>query len=469
MKQLSIDWIAQAVKGDIINRKAWREQALAGAVIDSRHVTDGMLFVPIKGENTDGHLYIGQAFDLGAALVLTEEPSLIPEGHPAVAVESTRKAISDLAAAYRHLFEVPFIAITGSVGKTSTKEMTASILGESYTVHKTKGNYNNDLGVPLTLLGLEACHEAAVIEMGMDRFGEIRELSRLVKPTIGIITNIGVSHIEYLGSREGILQAKSELMEHLHPDGTLIICGDDPLLRTLLGKYPQKIMTYGYSNDCDCLIKSIHPLEQGGQHIEFVLDGDTYEADVAYAGEHLLMNAMAGALAGKLLGLDGTKIINGIKAYRNEKGRLNIHKLENGGIVIDDTYNATVDSMKSAVKTLIQLKKKDQKTVVVLGSMFEMGSYSRAGHREVGDFAAASGIDLLIAVGQEASAIKDGWDEADTSTEQSARFYATQEGWLEAAPELLGGGEAVLVKGSRGMHMEKTVEWLIEGDKVNGL
>lgn len=457
MKKITINNIAQAVSGEIIHEEMWSDKRITGVVIDSRAVEANMLFVPILGEQVDGHAFIGQAYSSGAALVFTEDATLILEGQVAILVKNTRKALGDLAKYYRQLLEVKVIGVTGSVGKTSTKELLASICSQRYRVHKTKGNLNNDLGVPLTLLGLEVEHEVAIIEMGMDRLGEIHYLSDLARPDLAVITNIGVSHIEHLGSRENILKAKSEIIDFLDPKGTLYLWGDDPYLKTLIGKIQQQTMTYGYEAHNDCRILGIKQLDAGKQNIDFSTRKCTYHVEVDFVGEHILLNSLAGALIGEKLGLTRDEIVAGIKSYKSEKMRLTLTQLSSGGVVIDDAYNASVDSMKSAIKTLNQLaKNKHGKTVAILGSMFELGDYEISGHEEVGQYLVEYKIDRAIVIGKEAQhifagAIKSGFLKGHIV------YFENQEDFLANWQTYIDETDHILVKGSRGMKLEKTV------------
>lgn len=459
MKEIALEQIREAVNGTWLNETYISDSTICSVVIDSRKIAKNDLYIPIVGEQFDGHDFIKQAFELGALVVLSHSPKKVPDTCPAIIVKDTKQALGKLAKYYRTLFSIPIIGITGSVGKTSTKEMLASILSKKYKVHKTAGNYNNDIGLPLTLLELNVSHEVAVIELGMNHFGEIDYLADILKPTIALITNIGVSHIEYLGSREGILKAKAELLPHVSCDGLVVINGDDYYLKTLNIERVNTVLNYGISKGVDCLLGGIYPLEQGGQSMHATTKKDIYDIKVDYPGEHVLQNALGGILIAEYLGLNKSEIIEGIIEYTPAKMRMNILTVKDQIRIIDDAYNASVESMESALKTLGKIKGPTERTVAVIGSMFEMGTYSKEGHILVGTYVAKYEPDILVVIGKEGKWIYEGAIEAGYN--KYAHYFRTQNEFLEQIDTIIYKNDLVLLKASRGMVFENIRDILI--------
>lgn len=458
MKALTLDQILEAVGGRCLGDPL--AMAIDRVATDSRQVRPGDLYVPIVGERFDGHDFIDSAFKAGASLVFTHKAMPLEPGQCGVLVQDTKLALGSLAAWYRRRFDIPVIGITGSVGKTSTKEMIAAILSTKYKVHKTSGNYNNDIGLPLTLLGLEEDHEVAVIEMGMNHFGEIDYLAGLAEPTIGMITNIGVSHIEFLGSRQGILKAKTELLPHIRKGGKVILNGDDDLLLGVTETFEAKKYHYGASAKFDSTMTDHQVTEAGGQQMTATTPKATYDIAVDYPGEHILHNALGGILIGEWLGLSKKEIIEGIGGYQPTGQRLKLMHLKEGVTLIDDAYNASVDSMGSALKTLQSLSG-GRETLAILGSMFEMGDYAEEGHRAVGALVATHKPHRLFAVGEEGKWVVAGAVDSGYPAAQIA-YFPTQAALLEVVKEQVDPNTTVLLKASRGMHLEQTRDKITE-------
>jgi UDP-N-acetylmuramoyl-tripeptide--D-alanyl-D-alanine ligase len=430
---------------------------VAGISTDSRKIIPGSIFVALKGERFDGNDFIADAFKNGAAAVLTgRDPGNFP-GKTVIKAEDTLRALHDLASYYRERFEIPFTGITGSVGKTSTKEMVACALGTQFNVLKSEGNFNNEIGVPLTIFRLEPEHEAAVIEMGMSGFGEIRALARIVRPEVGIITNIGLSHIEKLGSRQNILRAKLELLEGLQPGGLLILNGDDVLLSGVKDLLEVRTVSYGLEEDADYRAYSIRSRGEKGIDFNIILDGSEYAVHVPAPGVHNVYNALAALAAGRELGIPADILIKGIAGYSPGHMRLNI--IRTGGLtIINDAYNASPQSMKAALDVLGEIEA--DRRIAVLGDMLELGDWSISAHRETGAYAAGSGADLIITVGGAAAHIAEGAAEAGFPRSGTAVLENNDEAvrWLQ---DIIRKGDAILVKGSRGMMMEEIVNSLI--------
>lgn len=449
--KLSVQDIAKAVHGKFLNPPS-DETMILEMTTDSRKTLNSGLFIPLKGERFDGHDFVNQVYDKGAVATLTMNQTVVDERLVTIWVEDTQKALLDLARFYRSQFEIPVIGITGSVGKTSTKEIIAATLSGKWQVHKTQGNFNNEIGLPLTLFGLNETHQAAVIEMGMNHFGEIHKLSTTAKPDVAVITNVGTSHIENLGSREGILKAKLEILDGLNPNGLLVINGDNDLLSTLKEVGVSKV-TYGLNDKNDYWAKN---MTQEGLYTmaEVISPHRHYKIKIKALGEHMVYNTLAAIAVAEYYKLSEAEILKGLSSYEPAKMRMQISVLENGLTVMDDTYNASPDSMKAALKVLKNYVSKGRK-VAVLGDMFEMGDFAPKLHQEVGEFASSIGIDLLIAVGSLAKYIELGYQEAGS---KAVYYFETKEAFIKAMQGIFQKEDCVLFKASRGMHFETLVE-----------
>lgn len=465
MKRISFEQISNAVEGTFINRELLGKKYINQVTIDSRQVQKNDLYIPIIGERFDGHDFIKEAITAGAICVFSRSIEEVPQDVPAIIVEDTKKALGRLAAFYRQQFTIPFIGITGSVGKTSTKEMLASILGTKFKVHKTDGNYNNDIGLPLSILSLEPEAEVAVIELGMNHFGEIDYLADILKPEIGMITNIGVSHIEFLGSQEGILKAKTEMLPHIQQEGLIVVNGDDTYLKSIKPQYGRRVKTYGYGEGNDCCVVNYQVLGKGRQKMTVATDRGIYIMTVDYPGEHILLNALGGILIGEHLGIEKENIIKGILQYEPAKMRLNEYKIGEQLRIIDDAYNASVDSVSGALKTLNALKETNERSVAILGSMFEMGSYSKKGHEQVGHQVIKSKPDVCILIGKEAKWTFDVIRRFETEA-INTHYYESVEAFLPLIEDHIMEHDIVLLKASRGMAFERIREALIRKFEV---
>lgn len=448
--ELSIREVVTACRGRLICGDD--EVVISGVSTDTRTIEPGMLFIPIRGENFDGHKFIDKAIENGAAAVLTElggEYSV-----PAVRVEDTRRAMGRLASYYLNKLNIPTVAITGSVGKTTTKDMVASVLAKRYNVYKTQGNLNNDIGVPLTVFALKPYHTAAVIEMGMNHFGEISYLTSIVKPDVALITNVGVSHIENLGSREGILKAKCEIFEGLKSDGTAIVNGDDDMLSTLRGNLKGLVM-FGTNTSLDWYADNIR--ERGLEGIDCTIHGNgssvCFDVSISVPGRHMVLNALAAAAAGYALGMSAEEIKAGIEDFKPTKMRMDI--IHSGDLtIINDAYNSNPVSAMAAVDVLAA---EEGVRCAVLGDMFELGSFAPKLHYELGEYTAKKGIDIIVAVGELSRELYEG---AKQVRNKNVYYFKTQEDFLENIDSIIHGKMTVLVKASRGMKFEKTTEKL---------
>ncbi len=478
MKNLTLEAITKACMGTYVGEDTFLQKEIQGAVTDSRQVEEGYLFIPIRGERVDGHDFIPSVFEKGALAVLSEKPLEQAKG-PYIQVESCPQALKDIAAYYRSQLAIPIVGITGSVGKTSTKEMIASVLSTKYRVLKTAGNFNNEIGLPLTILRIREEHEAAVVEMGISEFGEMHRLAAIAKPDVCVITNIGTCHLENLGDRDGVLKAKTEVFDHIKKGATVLLNGDDDKLITVTEAGGNTPLFYGLERTADgagqsLLSISMDKIEnlglKGTRAMLHTPAGDT-QVEIPIPGSHNLYNAMAAAGAGLALGLTLSEIQQGIAAARTIGGRSNL--IEAGGhLIIDDCYNANPMSMRASLDVL---KHGLKRTIAVLGDMGELGQQEKQLHYEVGAYAAKAGIDMLFCVGTLSAEMAKGARDAlrkkaavgsETAKEQSKTkdtqvfYYATKE---EMLPNLLGmvqEGDTILVKASHFMDFSKVVEAL---------
>ncbi len=455
MDKLTVRQLLEAVNGALLGSFDDLDATVDSVTTDSRDIPEGSLFIPLQGERFDGHAFINSALEGGAAgcLLARERDSYLP-GKFYIKVRSTHQALRDLARYYRLSFDIPFIAVTGSVGKTTAKDMIAAVLGAKYAVHKTEGNYNNDIGVPLTLLKLERRHQVCVVEMGMDHAGEIDSLGALVEPDMAVITNIGDAHIENLGSRENIFKAKSEIFPHLKPGGTAILNGDDEWLITLRGKLPQKTLFVGKGKGLDY---TAFDIESGPASIRCGVHtpNSQFQADIPALGEHMIYPTLIAAAAGEELGMGPDEIARGIGAFLPTKMRMNILRCPGDIVILNDCYNANPQSMRAAAAVLGGAA--HRRKVAVLGDMKELGPNSGSFHRAVGEFFAQAGTDRLIAIGELARSMVEG---AKAAGLEQASWFLTLE---EAGPALLRevrAGVTILVKASRSMAFERVVEFL---------
>ncbi|MCL2391799.1 MAG: UDP-N-acetylmuramoyl-tripeptide--D-alanyl-D-alanine ligase [Oscillospiraceae bacterium] len=441
MKYLTPNIIATVTGGKYVGDNRARSVRISGASRDNRDINPGNLFLCIKGARVDGHSFANSAFESGAACCLAEQ--IIPDAKgPYVLVDSTLESIRQIGAYYRSLFDIPFIGLTGSVGKTTAKELVAAALSAKFCVLKTHENLNNELGVPLTLLSLDEHHEAAVIEMGISDFGDMSILAEMVRPDIFIMTKIGYAHLKELGDLNGVLKAKTEAFAYMKPDSVAIMNGDDDLLRTF--DTQRKTITFGLGAHNDFRAVNIHT--DGTDCVDFDIQSaeGSFSVRIPSYGSHLAALAPAAAAVGKLLGLEDSEIRRGLMSYAPVGGRANA--TFTGSItLIDDCYNANPNSVKAALTSLGAL---NGRRVAILGDMLNLGAESDALHREIGVFAAACHIDYVLCCGDEAKFIYDGFQSAGVG---EALYFSAKADMVAAFPELIKKGDAVLVKASNGM------------------
>lgn len=451
MKSFTLRQALDACAGKYYGDMELLETELSCIVTDSRKVKKNALFAAIVGERVDGHNFIPQCAEAGAVCALCEKtPS---DNSPHILVESTKQALIDIATAYRLTFEIPFIGISGSVGKTTTKEMIASVLSQKYTVHKTQGNFNNDLGVPLTLFALEEDAEIAVIEMGISDFGEMAVLSKIVKPDVCVLTNIGNCHLERLIDRDGVKKAKTEMFEFMNPEGFAVLCGEDDKLaeiETVAGKKP---VTFGLGENKDFTAESITSNNEDRTSFTVKYEGGEFSATVYALGNHMVTNALCAAALGNHFGLSDEEISKGISGYKPAGSRQNVIKTEKLTI-IDDCYNANPASMKASIETLSGFS---GRRVAIIGDMKELGKGENELHREIGRFVVEKKLDLVIVIGDLSLNI---YKEARPYID-CEWFQTVEEAKLEMY-EMLTIADTVLVKASHSMKFEEIVDYLKE-------
>lgn len=430
---------------------------ILGISTDTRTIGAGTLFVAIRGPRFDGHLFAREALEKGAELLLACEGAELPEGTPCVRCADTVAALGMLATWHRSRFRIPVVAVTGSVGKTSTREMIAAAMGGRFHVLRTKGNYNNEIGLPLSVLELDDSHTAAVFELGMSSLGEIGYLSRIVRPDIAVITNIGLSHIEKLGSRQNILRAKLEIIEGMGPDGVVILNGEDELLKGLRGLLRFKTLYYGMDEATDIQGYEAASLGEHGMAFKTSIAGQDGSFTIPAPGLHSVSNALAALAVCHVLGLSQAEAEEGLMRYAGAKMRM--HIFERRGIkVINDAYNAAPASMKAALSVLCELGA-GRRTVAVLGDMLELGDWAHDAHIDVGRQAAALKVGLLFGIGSAAKGYLAGALEMGMKRGTMQNF-ATAEEAQAALADCLEPGDVVLFKASRGLHLERIVDGL---------
>lgn len=446
MKEITLREIASACNGDFLGDSKYLNNTIENVTIDSRQAAKGTLFVAIKGERTDGHKYIEKAFEQGAVCALSEQ--VISADKPVILVRSTAQAIKDVAEYYRSLFEnIEVVGITGSVGKTSTKEVIASVLEQNFVVHKTKGNFNNELGVPLTLLAMPEDTEIAVVEMGINHFGEMTRLSKMVRPTVCVFTNIGNCHLENLIDRDGVFRAKTEMLEYKEDDSFIIVNGDDDKLSAL----SEADFRFGLNTDNDFYAENITANGENGVSFTMCFEGKKINAFINAIGSYMVTNALAAAAVGRAMNMKDEDIVKGIASYKTVGSRASVITTQSFKI-IDDCYNANPASVKAAIDSLVSMN--GERKVAILGDMKELGNKEVMLHGEVGFYINDRPVDVLITVGQLAKTI------GECASSVEVHHFDTLEQVLEEIDTILHKNDTILVKASHSMHFEKITELL---------
>jgi len=456
--QENLEFVCNCTGGTIIQGN--QNQIISAVTTDSRSVPKGSLFVALKGDRFDGHDFVHQALEKGAEAAIVSKPYATDISNKAIIqVDDTLQALQDLAAAYRLRFDIPIIAVTGSVGKTTTRELIACCLATTWNTLKTKANYNNDIGLPLTLLQLEGYHQAAVVEMAMRGLGEIARLTKIARPNFALISNVEPVHLETMGSIENIARAKCEVLSQLPADGFVLINGDNELLLKEAEKYPCQRYTFGFNRDCDFQALSCNIVSSGTEikmrfrdHIETIF--------FPLPAVKLALNAVSAAALASLLGIDMARIKQGLLNYYPIGYRLHIIDLTDGGKVINDAYNANPVSMAAALETGRQLAQSG-KYAAILGEMYELGNLEVEGHINVGKNAYAAGVDLLVAVGERSRYIAQGAIQAGMDSNR-VHYFSTKNEATNYLSQKIDNSWTLLFKASRGMQLEEIVDTLFE-------
>ncbi len=448
MEELTIYEIIKAVNGSYGYPST---EVVTAVSTDTRKITQGCIFIALKGENFDGHDFVKKASELGAVAVVTERPV---EGVKCIIVDSTSKALLDLAGYYRSRFNPILVGITGSVGKTTTKEMVALVLSSKFCTLKTSGNLNNEIGLPMTLLNLTSEHEAAVIEMGMSNFGEISRLSQTARPSMAIITNIGYSHIQNLGSREGILKAKLEILDGITGEAPLILNGDDDMLSNLKNELNREIIYYGINNtDVDVRATNIKTVEKA---TEFDINfwGKTISAKLNCIGLHNVQNALAAFCVGMISEIEPSKMVEAIAEFVPDGLRQSVVRKGEQTIIID-CYNASPDSMRASLAVLSELSPlPGGRRIAVLGDMLELGVMTKQLHEGVGMDVSKSKADILICYGNNSRYIK---EKAENSGMKNSIFFEKKPELIKYLKNNIKKNDLILFKASRGMKLEEVI------------
>ena len=446
MEDLSIKEVISITEGVAVNYND--NIVFTGVSTDSRNIKKGDLFIALLGSNFDGNEFVNAAYEKGAAAALVSRKV---EGNcPQIVVKDTMVAMQEIAKFYRQKFDIPVIGVTGSTGKTSTKEMIYSVLSQRYRVHKTEKNYNNEIGLPRTMFGLKREHEICVVELGMNRFKEIERLAYIASPNIGVITNIGTAHIENLGSRENILKAKMEIATFFTDKNTLIVNGDDDLLSGISGT-TYRLIKFSTKRNGDYNAFDIKDMGEKGIEFSCKYRGEVHIFKTSVPGIHNVYNALAAIAVADMYGLDVQEVKNGILNF--SPGKLRMEIIDAGDIkIINDCYNANLDSMKAAIDVLASYK--DNRRVAILGDMFELGDFSEEAHRSVGKYLRER-CSFFVAIGKDARYI---YDEAINEVE--GIYFKTKEEALQELNKVIKKDDVILIKASRGMKMEDITEFL---------
>ena len=454
MKNLTIEKITEVCEGTLYGSEWIKEEKREanGVVLDSRLLQEGYVFIATKGEKVDGHKFIPSVFEKGAMAVICEEVPEVLTG-PCIQVKDSFIALKKLAAFYRQQLDITVVGITGSVGKTSTKEFVAGVLATKYQVWKTQGNFNNEVGLPLTVLQLREEHEIAVLEMGISDFGEMHRLSEIAKPDICVLTNIGQCHLEFLGDRDGVLKAKTEIFDFLNPNGMIFVNGDDDKLVTLRERWQDKLVCFGRGAAND--VYAANEISKGllGSTMDIVGSMELKEVQIPLPGEHMVLNALAAAAVAKYLQLSLEEIKEGIKRVQAVSGRSNLIPYEEF-VLIDDCYNANPVSMKAAIDLL---QSANGRKVAVLGDMFELGEEEEKLHYEVGEYT-KNKVDYLVCVGNLAEQIYKGAN-ANKSENMTSLYLQDKEDVYKHLKEIIKPQDTILLKASHGMGFADIVSW----------
>lgn len=450
MEKVRLTDMAQALR---VHAEGAAGVEVVGVSTDSRTVRPGDLFFAIRGDNFDGHEYVEDAFAKGACAAVVSDDAAC--SGPALVVDDTVDALLTLAAWYRDRFDIPVVAVTGSNGKTTTKDMAAAVLSTKFQTARTRGNYNNHIGVPLTLFEIESEHEVAVVEMGMNHPGEIARLAVAARPTVGVITNVAEAHMETMQDIDTIAQAKAELLDALPADGTSVLNWDDPRVKALWTRGPGNVVTFGLSADAE--VRAVD-IDASVDAVSFEL-ADDGRVTLPIAGRHNVMNALAAIAVGRIMGVPDADAARGLSSFEASPMRMSF-ETAGSRLVLNDAYNCNPGSLGAALEVLVEAAGEGT-SAAVIGDMLELGSASTRAHREAGARAAELGVDWLLLFGTEVAALKEGALEAGMPASR-VRIFESKTALVETLRKELDESAVLLVKGSRGMRMEEVVELLAE-------
>ena len=453
MKHMSIKEIVAACGGTYYGDSSLLDKNVSGVAIDSRKIEKDWLFIPIKGARVDGHCFIPQVMETGALCTLSEQ-DLGNVSYPYILVASCEVALKAIAEHYRTALGIKVVGITGSVGKTSTKEMIASVLSQKYNVLKTAGNFNNEIGVPLTIFNIRDEHEVAILEMGINHFGEMHRLAKMARPDVCVITNIGLCHLEHLIDRDGVLRAKSEIFDFIKDDAAIVLNGDDDKLATVKEVGNKKASFFGLDPSLDAYADNIQSKSLRGTSCSLHVGSLDMDVLIPIPGDHMVYNALAGALVGTKLGLTADEIKAGIEALTPVSGRNNLIATDNL-LIIDDCYNANPISTKASLDVLSTA---DNRKVAILGDMFELGENEKDLHYGVGAYAAEKELDILVAIGELSKNTMNG--ALEKNSDMKIYHFHTKADFFAEMDNILQKDDAVLVKASHGMEFPEIVEKL---------
>lgn len=468
MKDIFVKDIIEKCNGEMIFGN--ENEILEDFTNDTREVKPGYVYIGFKGEKTDGNMLYEKALENGAKVCILKKESVINNinlnklekqynDRTIILVENTIKAIQQLASYKRSLYDIPVVGVTGSVGKTSTKDIIASVMSKKYNVLKTLGNYNSQIGLPLTVLRLKD-HNAMVVEMGMSGLGEISEIAKIARPTVAVITNVGTAHIGELGSRENILKAKLEILDGLKTGGTLVINNDNDMLHKWNNTNKEKeynVETFGFNNESKFMPYDVE-LKDNGSKYKINVDGKVYNVNVPVGGEHFILNSLCAISIGRLFNIKMEDILSGISNFELTKRRMQIEKSKNGVTIINDSYNANLDSMIAAIRYLGNVG--SNKKIAVLGDMLELGKFSKELHEKVGEEVYNNKIDILITVGECAKDIAKKAQDCGMNNEK-IHICNNNEQAIKLIGKLAKKDDTILLKASNGMNFEQIFKNII--------
>jgi UDP-N-acetylmuramoyl-tripeptide--D-alanyl-D-alanine ligase len=461
--EITVEEIIAPVKGKLVSGSSRR--IISGINTDSRDIKTGQLFIALKGENFDGHDFVNKAIEKGASAAIVERGIRIGEGKgrdaAVIEVPDSLNALGDLALWWKKQFNVTTVSITGSMGKTTTKEMASTILELEGDTLKSKGNFNNLIGLPLTLFQLNGKQRHAVLEMGMNRPGEIGRLTEISDPDIGLITNVGRVHLEGLGNVEGVARAKTEMLEVINSESTVILNGDDKILMGAAKRFNRKTYTYGTCPDNDIRADKIDDLGQEGSLFEVTYEGGSFPIGIRVPGYHNILNAIAASAIAICMGISVNNITRGLNKYKGTKGRLIPVTLQDNVILLDDTYNSNPSSLGSVLQTVKKMAGDSRRIIIGLGEMLELGEEAIPAHLEAGEMVAETGAGYFLAMGEHARYMLKGAIDKGFPSEMTVEVKSHQD-MVNEIKNAMKKDDLILLKGSRRIGLDRVVQDLRE-------